>query len=402
MNVLLMSLIYPEECYQEVAAQSKSGMQNQIDSYQKSFWEGISQCLQSGEELHGINALPVGVFPLHYRKWLLKRGLYADGCIQELGGINLPGIKQRMRQKRAEKALLAWTEQSAENRTVLVYTLYLPYLKAIAAVKKKVKDLKAAVIITDLPNEYGLSSGRTGLLKKIEKRMGEKQLELCRAMDGFVLLTKQMAEVVPCEGKKTIVIEGLIRKGEEPEADKAEMPDDAFEVLYTGTLSPELGIGDLLEAFAGLPGTRLRICGGGVMQQQVQAFAAKHENIIFEGFVPHEKALALQAQAGALINPRSPEGLFTRYSFPSKTLEYMRSGKPVICYRLEGIPSDYDPYLTYIRRAGAEGIREAVNELRSQSSEQRMHMGRAAREYVLQNKNPAAQCKRLVQWLRSL
>ncbi len=402
MNVLMMSLLYPEECYQEVAQNSRSGMQNQIDSYQKSFWEGIGQCLKVGETLSAVNALPVGIFPVHYRKWLLKRGVFGNGSIQELGGINLPGIKQKMRQKRAEKALLEWAGYSPENRTVLVYTLYLPYLKAIAAVKKKIKDLKAAVIITDLPNEYGLSSGRTGLLKKIERRMGERQLELCRQMDGFVLLTEQMAEVVPCEGKKTIVIEGLIRRGENAAVEALPVQEETFEVLYTGTLSPELGIGELLEAFAEMKDARLRICGGGVMQQRVQDFAAQHENIIFEGFVPHEKALALQAQASALINPRSPEGLFTRYSFPSKTLEYMRSGKPVICYRLEGIPSDYDQYLNYIPEPGAEGICKAVRALRSMSPQKRSKMGLAARNYVLENKNPAAQCSRLVSWLRSL
>ena len=400
MNVLLMSLLYPDEVYQEVAQNSKTGMQNQIDSYQKAFWEGISQCLSEGETLRAVNALPVGIFPIHYRKWLLPRAAYQNGQITELGGINLPVIKQKIRQKRAEKALLSWAEASPENRTVLVYTLYLPYLKAIAKVKKHIPDLKAAVIVTDLPNEYGLSSGRKGLLKRIEQRMGNEQLSLCRQMDGFVLLTQPMAEVVPCESKKTIVIEGLIREGTPvPSAESGESP---FEVLYTGTLSPELGIQELLDAFTALPDARLRICGGGVMQQQVESFAKQYPNIVFEGFVPHEKALALQAGADALINPRSPAGLFTRYSFPSKTLEYMRSGKPVICYKLEGIPADYDPYLQYIPAPGADGIRQAVEQLQKLTPRQRSELGQAARQYVLASKNPAAQCKRLVEWLRSL
>lgn len=399
MNVLMMTLLYPDECYQDVAANSRNGMQNQIDSYQKAFWQGISCCLTETETLQAVNALPVGVFPVHYRKWLLPRTTYQGGSISEIGGINLPLIKQKMRQRRARKALLAWAKASPENRTVVVYTLYLPYLKAIAEVKRSVPDLRAAVIVTDLPNQYGLSSGRKGLLKRIEERMGEEQLAICKKMDGFVLLTEQMAEVLPCQNKKTIVIEGLIRE------DGAGVPAQEaapFEVLYTGTLSPELGIGELLEAFSAMPDVRLRICGGGVMHKEVQAFADKHANIIFEGFVPHEKALALQAQAGALINPRSPEGLFTRYSFPSKTLEYMRSGKPVICYRLEGIPADYDPYLHYIPAPGAEGIRQAVEALRSMSPAERSRMGEVARDYVLANKNPAAQCKKLVAWLRSL
>lgn len=190
MNVLMMTIYYPDECYQEVASLSKVGMQNQINSYQKAFMEGVEKCLSSGESLHVVNALPVGVFPHQYAKCFLKRASYENGKVQELGGINIPYFKQKMRQNRAARALLEWVEASPDNRTVLVYTLYLPYLKAIAQVKKKHPDLKAAVIITDLPNEYGLSSGRKGLMKKLERIMGNEQIKLCKSMDGFVLLTK--------------------------------------------------------------------------------------------------------------------------------------------------------------------------------------------------------------------
>jgi glycosyltransferase involved in cell wall biosynthesis len=80
----------------------------------------------------------------------------------------------------------------------------------------------------------------------------------------------------------------------------------------------------------------------------------------------------------------------------------MRSGKPVICYKLDGIPADYDPYLQYIPAPGAAGIRQAVEALRSLPVQHRNELGEAARRYVLTQKNPAAQCRKLVDWLRSL
>ena len=90
--------------------------------------------------------------------------------------------------------------------------------------------------------------------------------------------------------------------------------------------------------------------------------AEKHPNIRYFGFVSQEEALSLQGRAATLINPRSPEGLYTRYSFPSKTLEYLRSGRPTLCYALEGIPEEYGQYLIYIQQSGADGIRQAVQE----------------------------------------
>ncbi|MBE5793589.1 MAG: glycosyltransferase family 4 protein [Clostridiales bacterium] len=400
MNLLMMTIYYPDECYDTVAALSKNGMQNQINNYQKAFIEGIEHCLENDETLQIVNSLPVGIYPLQYRKCFLKQTSYNHGRIQELGGINLPYLKQKMRKNRAVKSLKSWIDESPDNRTVLVYTLYLPYLQAIAEVKKQHPDFKAAVIVTDLPNEYGLPSGRKGLMKKLEQRMGEQQLKLCQQMDGFVLLTEAMAEVLPCTEKQTLIIEGLIRQNEN-QMIASSASETPFEVLYTGTLSPDLGIQELLDAFAAMPDVHLRICGGGIMAEQVRAFADKHDNIHYEGFVPQEKALALQAKANALINPRSPSGVFTRYSFPSKTLEYMRSGKPVLCYQLEGIPQDYDDYLCYIPSGGSQGIQQAVRDLQALTPEERANIGMKARSYVLQHKNPTAQCSKLVRWLRS-
>ncbi len=173
-------------------------------------------------------------------------------------------------------------------------------------------------------------------------------------------------------------------------------------VLYTGTLERDLGIGELLEAFAQMPEYELWVCGQGGMQREVEQAARQFHNIRYYGFVPREKALQLQSSAALLINPRSPKGIFTRYSFPSKTLEYMRSGKPVVCYKLEGIPQDYDPYLCYIRGEGAQAIAQAVRDVLQKSPEDRAAMGQRAQSYVLAAKTPDVQCKRLVAFLRDL
>lgn len=138
------------------------------------------------------------------------------------------------------------------------------------------------------------------------------------------------------------------------------------------------------------------------MDAAVAQAAENHANIRFFGFVSHERALELQAHASLLINPRSPRGVFTRYSFPSKTLEYMRSGKPVACYRLEGIPKEYDPYLRYIEGEGADAIRRAVRAVLALSHQERRSLGERARAFVIAHKTPEVQCRRLVTFLRGL
>ena len=173
-------------------------------------------------------------------------------------------------------------------------------------------------------------------------------------------------------------------------------------MLYTGTLHRELGIGELLQAFEQMPEMQLWLCGRGDMEDEVRRSAEKHPNIRYFGFVSQEEALSLQSRATALINPRSPAGLYTRYSFPSKTLEYLRSGRPTLCYALEGIPEEYGQYLVYIQAPGADGIRQAVREWMKIPAAEREARGRSGREYVLKHKNPKAQCETLLALLRRM
>lgn len=401
MNVLMLSLLYPEDQLEEVTLNAKDKLQNQINSYQRAFIEGIRSNLKPGEQLDILNSLPVGIFPFQYRQFILKKGTHDGGSIRQLGCINLPWLKQQCRFFGAMREIRRWMRQSQQNRTILLYTQYLPYIKAAARLKRCYPALKAAVIVTDLPNEYGLSTGRKGLMKKLEQRFGTQSMELCQQMDGFVLLTAPMAEALQIQHKPYEVIEGLIQAGTSMDAPIMQSASKTA-ILYTGTLEPALGIEDMLNAFSKMPDCELWICGQGSMQQQVEAAANRFPNINFFGFVPQKEALALQAKATALINPRTCEGAFTRYSFPSKTLEYLRSGKPVLCYKLPGIPDDYDPYLMYFKTTGTQGMIQAVEEIKRLSAEERAEIGRRGREYVLRAKNPSVQCQKLLSLLRRL
>lgn len=398
MNILMLTLMYPHDQLEEVTANAKDKLQNQINNYQWAFVEGIRSNLAKDEKLDILNCLPVGIFPLQYRQLLLKCGWHDNHTIQQIGCINLPFLKQKGRAAFVAKAIQKWCAQDPANRRVLVYTQYLPYMQAIKKVKKRYPDLKTAVIVTDLPNEMGLATGRKGFLKKIESVMGRQSIDLLRQMDGFVLLTQQMADTLQIHHKPQEVIEGLILSDVQlPMGNTPAKPS----FLYTGTLESSLGIKEMLDAFEQMPEYDLWICGHGNMAEKVQKYADRCSNIHFYGFVAQKEALAMQASATALINPRQPSGIFTRYSFPSKTLEYMRAGKPVLCCRLEGIPADYDPYLNYMQE-GSPGIVQAVRNLMSLSDQERNQMGEACREYVLQHKNPVVQCKKLLTLLRRL
>ena len=49
-----------------------------------------------------------------------------------------------------------------------------------------------------------------------------------------------------------------------------------------------------------------------------------------------------------------------QYSFPSKTMEYLASGTPSIAYKLEGIPSEYYPFIIFPESNDVESLHNSI------------------------------------------
>lgn len=172
-------------------------------------------------------------------------------------------------------------------------------------------------------------------------------------------------------------------------------------MLYTGRLNRRYGLELLLQAMKELqdPDIELWLCGSGEMEEEIRAYAAQDSRIRFFGFLPHEEAVQLQKQATVLVNPRTNQGEYTKYSFPSKTMEYMASGRPVMMFRLDGIPGEYDPFLTYIPEESSASIRDTVESLRRLSPSELDAMGARGRDFVLKNKNRNVQMRRVLDFI---
>ena len=403
MNYLFLTLLYPKQTQARVLSLSRDGMQSQINHFQWALLDGMRAQLMPDETLSVVNATPVGAFPHRYRDCFLRGGRLEEG-LTELGCVNIPPLKQWGRRRGAAKAIVDWAKQNPQNRTVLVYTLYLPYMQAILQAKKQIPDLTACVIVTDLPNELGITSYRHGLWKWLENQRGRKVNALCAVFDRYLLLTRQMTDVLPVGQKPFLVLEGLAAPV--PDTADVALPPQAADtrpaVLYTGTINRELGIAALIKAFQESPllkDTQLWLCGKGDME--ADAAKAENEQIHYFGFVKPEVALSLQRKAAVLVNPRPPCGEYTKYSFPSKTLEYMRSGKPVLCFRLAGIPEEYDGYLRYFSSVEPAEMAADIAALLALPASERWRIGQASQAFALTQKSALAQSRRALDFLRA-
>ncbi|HEX6911445.1 MAG TPA: glycosyltransferase, partial [Longimicrobium sp.] len=92
------------------------------------------------------------------------------------------------------------------------------------------------------------------------------------------------------------------------------------------------GVPLLLAGFERARGEHLRlwIAGGGPLQARVEAAALRDPRIRFLGALPHAEVLRAYEDVDVLVNPHSTRHVTARYLFPSKLLEYLAMGRPVV------------------------------------------------------------------------
>lgn len=235
--------------------------------------------------------------------------------------------------------------------------------------------------------------GNMGLLSSFNRKISSL---LDNRFDGYILLSKYMNEVINNRKSPYIVMEGVAR---EPLSFEHIKKNHA--VLYAGGLSEDNGIKILLDGFvqARIPGLQLWICGEGDLEETVQAYVKKYNDIKFFGVIPNEQVQKLEREAELLAAPRYSENRFTKYSFPSKTIEYMSSGTPTMLTRLKGIPEEYFSYAYVLEDESAKGICSLLRTVFCESGQQREELGQKAKEFVLEHKNGSVQAQKVLDFL---
>ena len=230
-------------------------------------------------------------------------------------------------------------------------------------------------------------------IRRIAKKIDRKLIEWSiRRIDTFVLLSSHMAERLPLDGKKWKQMEGIYL----PSAISIDIKKTATKtILYTGTLGERYGIGDLLKAFRLIdsPHYRLLVRGGGEMKDEVIRLSKQDSRIQYVEPLSKEDLLKLQMSSTVLVNPVRRSQEFTRYFFPSKTMEYLASGTPVVMYHLDCIPKDYDEYINYIAEETIESLRDKIVEVCESKADESIARAARAVTFIKEKKNAVVQTK---------
>ena len=398
MNTIFVGSLFPQERETEIRNNSKSGIDNAANNLQWALIEGLDYYYPN---LRVITFPNIRTFPLHYRKILFRKSIFIhksgseDDC---MGFINLPIIKHVIK-KHSLYNILFKIVNPKEETTIIIYGIHSPFLKAAVEIKKKNKNIQICLIVPDLPQFMSESKNPIYLfLKSIDSVLINKCL---KNIDSFVLLSDSMADTLGLGNKPWTRVEGIFKQPDNVE----DLPiKESKTILYTGTLARRFGIIDLLEAFDAIKDRnyKLWICGEGDCRNEIETRANSDTRIKYFGQQSRSHTLELQKMATVLVNPRSSVGDYTKYSFPSKTMEYMASGTPCIMGRLKGVPEEYFQYCFVLKNENVEGLKNMILTVCEKEQTELDEFGFKAAKFILENKNPITQVNKIYKMINDL
>lgn len=401
-NVIFLGGLFPKEIRKEIENNSRGVIQYAADAFQWNFVRGLDTNLEY--KLNIINAPLVGSYPKFYKKIFLNRQRFSFNENLEAISVaycNLPVVKNYFIKKALLQELIYLVNKLPQEEViVVVYGMLGPWVLAAKEIKQKYPQIKLCLIVPDLP-EY--MSNSTALIWKIRQYFQPNLYKVIPVFDFFVFLTDEMAVRLDVEKKPWVRIEGMVNPSEIYLNAKAKHPTIKKIILYSGTLTERFGILKLLDVFESINNANfeLWICGDGDTREIIKKRASIDLRIKYWGLLPRERVLQLQQKATVLINPRNADGEYTKYSFPSKTMEYILSGTPCIIYSLPGIPSDYHQFVFLIDANDAESMKNKIIEVCEMDQEQLILFGEKARQFVIKDKNYIVQAKKMFEMFAS-
>lgn len=402
LDILFLSRLIPYEIELEVRAKMSNTMDEAAIAWQHHIIEGIERNINAPIKL--LNYLPIKSYPKSYVDAYIRKSYFShrDG-VQDinLSFCNVQYIKRLLQGKSLYREVRNWAKKKSTNPKVLIaYTLYPEYLEAIRIAKKIDPSIIATAIVLDLP-EYCILKNKINWKNKLylwwSKKVAQQKIQ---HIDCFGLLTEAMASALEIE-KPYCIIEGIsTTKFPAPEQ---QYKDGCKHILYAGTLHEKFGVLDLLKAFQMIDSNeyRLVICGYGDSEKEILAAVKDDIRIDFRGQLPRNEVLQLMQEADVIVNPRKNREVFTKYSFPSKNIEALSSGKPFIGYKLEGIPDEYDQFINYPADDTDIALSKKIVEICEEKKDQAISRAIAAKKWVAEHKEKTKQAEKLLNLIQT-
>lgn len=390
MMISYVSTSMDEESFATLFPDSKTMPGQQGPKFNRLLMEGLAE---NGVEVHACTGRPVTRHNCK-RVFLQSLTLVKSAHLRYRYGtvLNIPLLKNIWQMTDSYFAVCREARQGASAVICDVLNASIAWGACMAAKHKKIPCIG---IVTDLPELMvtGVDHRHVKLVRSV--------IENCAA---YVFLTEAMNEHLNPAHKPYVIIEGLCDTNMVHRKRSIRESDNVRKCLYAGLLDARYGVKMLVEGFlqAELSNTELHLYGDGSYAAEIAAIAQTHPNIVYHGTVMNELAVQAELEADLLINPRPTHEEFTRFSFPSKNMEYMATGTPVLTTCLPGMPQEYHPYVYLLKDETVNGVANALCQIFARPEAERAEKGQQARRFVLEGKSNTRQGQKLIELVGKL
>lgn len=390
MKLIYLSALSSSRMIEQLHKQSGRDPGFAVQKFNRLLAQGL---FENGNDVTILSAPPVGRHNSR-RVWWGTKEETEDGLVYHyMPFVNLPVVRQMF------LTLGTYFKVRKLTRKKQVDAVVCDVLNAglCAAAIKACKHTQTQVVgvMTDMP---GLMV-RFGKDQKMPfiTRMATKLMKWSfDNYDKFVFLSEAMNEVNTYQ-RHHIIMEGMSDTAMAARHKTMKAGGERV-VMYAGGLHERYGLKKLVEAFMMQEDDNLRldIYGSGPFVEDLQGKYCKEDaRIRYKGVAPNKEVVEAELNASLLVNPRPTDEEFTKYSFPSKNIEYMASGTPLLTTKLPGMPEEYYPYVFLIEDESVDGYAKALKDALSHTDEELYHLGESAKSFVLNKKNYLEQAKRV-------
>lgn len=375
MKLIYVSCLISKSMFSNYFSSGIKVAEQQVQKYHRLFVEGLHS--------NGYNISIVSAPPMTRKisSQIFKRGYKESiNCVQYtyLPVLNIPVLKNMVTFMSAFFAQIKICIRDKE--TVVICDVLNLSISFAAVIVNRLFRRNVIGIVSDLP-EMLLCNPSLLFVK-----MSHAVIQLCTR---YILLTEQMNGYLNKKNKPYIIVEGFADIHMIDSDNNLEEKYERKVILYAGALQQKYGIDLLVSGFikANIPDSELHLYGDGDYVKQIITAGEEHSNIKYFGVVPNEQVVEAEIRATLLVNPRPTNAEYTKYSFPSKNMEYMSTGTPVLTTDLPGMPVEYHAYVYLFAKETIEGVSEALKSLLAKPKEELHQKGAKAKRFVLENKN---------------
>lgn len=401
MNIIYFSSSCSDEKFNQLRQAGITQKMPQAQKYHRLLMEGIAQNIDG--KMVAVSAFPVN------RQWTKKvrfdREEETVNNIRYIYGsfLNLPVLRQITRYLGAVKDV---KKCAKAGQCIFVCDILNQSIANAARKMGRRMGVPVVGIVTDVPGHTsGARRNTHSFLRRQVAKWAEKQAQRNMVKyDAYLFLTEAMNSVVNLRNKPYIVIEGHadVQMGQRENALEGKQSPKVM--MYAGGIHKEFGIQRLVNAFVEVevPGWELHIYGDGNYQKELKELTKTQRNVKYFGVQPNSLVVENQLKASLLVNPRLTDAEYVKYSFPSKTLECMISGTPLLTTNLPGMPQSYHQYVYLFGEETEMAFQEVLKRVLSLDAETLHARGKKAKCYALEEKNNVTQAKKLCDFMKML